>query len=270
MNEPGYILGTQDEELVRLGFQHRLWGKEAFALWERAGFGPGQTILDVGCGPGYASIDLAALVGPAGRVISVDESARFVQHLRDQQRALNIRNVDVRQGDVQQLDLPPDSIDGAYARWVLCFVRDPQAVVEGVARALRPGGVFAVQDYLNYRTISLAPKNAAMERVARAVYESWQRRGGDPDIAGRLPAMMATCGLNIREVHPIVRVARPGSALWDWPTTFFRNYLPVLVEMGLLSVGESEAFETQWAQYEADPSSLFCTPILLDIIAVKA
>jgi SAM-dependent methyltransferase len=60
-DEREYVLGTNDEELARLGFQHRVWGEQAFALWERAGFAPGQTILDAGCGPGFATLDLARL-----------------------------------------------------------------------------------------------------------------------------------------------------------------------------------------------------------------
>jgi len=268
--EQSYVLGTNDDELQRLGFQNRLWAREASALWERAGFAPGQTILDVGCGPGYATLDLAALVAPDGRVIGVDESPRFVDHLRAQLRALRVAHVDARVGDVQRLDLPAASLDGAYARWVLCFVKNPQAVVAGVARALRPGGVFAVQDYLNYRALGVSPKSQAMARVADAVYESWRVRGGEPDVASILPRMMTDCGLVVREVYPIVRVASPGSALWQWPTTFFRNYLPTLVDMALLSQREREQFESDWAQRSADPTALFCSPIMLDIIAVKA
>lgn len=80
-DEREYVLGTNDEELTRLGFQHRVWGEHAFALWNRAGFAPGQTILDAGCGPGFATLDLARLVGPRGRIIAVDHSARFLDHL---------------------------------------------------------------------------------------------------------------------------------------------------------------------------------------------
>ena len=74
-----YVLGTNDEELMRLGFQHRVWGEQAFALWERAGFAPGQTIVDVGCGPGFATLDLARLTNPqrTGLVpLSADKASR--------------------------------------------------------------------------------------------------------------------------------------------------------------------------------------------------
>ena len=66
-----YVLGTNDAEIARLGLQHRLWYAYAYALWERAGIGPGMTVLDAGCGPGFATQDLAALVGPKGKIIAV-------------------------------------------------------------------------------------------------------------------------------------------------------------------------------------------------------
>src|SRR5262247_4321582 len=81
-----YVLGTDDGELQRLGFQHRVWSAPAFALWERAGVHAGASVLDVGCGPGYGSMDLARLVGEHGRVLGVDLSERFLEHLRAEAR----------------------------------------------------------------------------------------------------------------------------------------------------------------------------------------
>ncbi len=265
-----YLLGTRDEELVRLGFQHGAWAKEAFALWERAGFAPGQTLLDVGCGPGYATFDLAGIVGAEGKIIAVDGSQRFLDFLTAQQQARGLTNIEIRRSDVQHLDLAEGSIDGAYARWVLCFVPDPQAVVAGVARALRPGGAFAVMDYFNYHAFSLAPRSAALDRVVQAVSQSWRSHGGDLDIMLRVPEMMARCGLRVTDVRPIVRVARPGSTLWQWPWRFFRNYLPILVEGGFLTAQEKQAFEEEWEERSKDPDALLFTPPMLDVIGVKA
>ncbi len=264
-----YVLGTSDEELVRLGFQHRVWGEHAYAVWERAGFAPGQTILDVGCGPGFATVDLARIVGSSGRIIAVDESERFLEHLTAQVCAQGIHNVEMIHADVTSMSLVPESVDGAYARWVLCFVKEPMAVVNRVASALRPGGVFAVQDYFNYRAIALAPRSVILEKVIDAVEARWRGHGGDPDVAARLPSIMRKCGLELREIRPISRVARPGSALWNWPTTFFRNFVPLLVGDGLLTPADQLAFENEWTLRANDPDTFLCTPPVYDVIAVK-
>jgi len=264
-----YVLGTGEDELVRLGFQHRVWSAAAFAIWERAGFGPGQTIVDVGCGPGYATLDLAQLVGTAGRVIAVDQAPGFVAHLDTRARALGLGHLETRVCDVEHIDAIAAGADGAYARWVLCFVKDPDAVVAAVAKSLRPGGVFAVQDYYDYSGIQLAPPSPAFRRAIEAVDRSWRERGGDPDVGCRLPMMMAHHGFEVREVRPLVRVARPGSSLWEWPATFFRNYLPVLVEMGLLTPEEQRAFDLDWAERSNTPAAFFASPPIVDVIGVK-
>src|SRR5262245_48840980 len=62
-----YVLGTRDDEVARLLLQHRVWRPRALDAWRRAGFTTGDTIIDVGAGPGHASVDLAQIVGPAGR-----------------------------------------------------------------------------------------------------------------------------------------------------------------------------------------------------------
>lgn len=267
--EKEYLLGTQDDELVRLGLQHRIWSAQAFALWERAGFGAAARLLDLGCGPGYATLDLASLVGPRGHVLAIDESPRFVRRVQAVAQALGMANIEAREGDATRLDLPEDSLDGAYIRWVLCFLKEPEKAVAGVARALRAGGRVAISDYFNYHTMSLAPRGPALNRVLEAVVKSWNDSGGDLDIAARLPQILADAGLRVREIQPIVRVARPGSSLWQWPTTFFHGYVPKLVQMGYLTPNEQEAFEREWREWSANPNAFFSTPPVYDIIAEK-
>src|SRR5258705_13430646 len=80
-SERDYILGTHDEEIERLALQNRVWRPRAADAWRRAGFTVGQTLLDIGCGPGHASVDLAEIVGPSGRVVAIDRSRRFLDAL---------------------------------------------------------------------------------------------------------------------------------------------------------------------------------------------
>lgn len=264
-----YVLGTQDAELRRLGFQHRLWSRQAAQAWEAAQFRPGQRLLDIGCGPGFATTELAQLVGPDGAVVGVDASERFINYLRARAAAISLPQIDARVGDVQNLDLPAGAFDGAYARWVLCFVSDPAKVVRGVAAALKPGGVFVIQDYYYYRGAAICPTRPVVRQVFEAVDQSWRRRGGDPDVGQRLPTMLVEAGFDVQRIDPIVRVARPDTALWDWPATFFANYLPVLVEMNLITPADAEEWNDHWRQRTADPASAFITPPMLNILAVR-
>src|SRR6185436_18590137 len=102
-DEKEYVLGTDRAELERLGLQHQLWLAQAAAAWERAGFRRGQKLLDVGCGPGFATIDLAQRVGPRGKVVAVDISQRFLAHLETLAKARGLANIHVTQGSVERL-----------------------------------------------------------------------------------------------------------------------------------------------------------------------
>ena len=268
--EREYVLGTSDDEVWRLGFQHRVWAVEAFQIWRRAGFAPGQTLLDVGCGPGWGTVDLAHIAGPqGGRVIAVDESQKFLDLMRERLSPFEASVIDARHGDIQRLDLPAESVHGAYIRWVLCFVADPEAVIAAVARALAPGAAVAIQDYFNYTSLTLAPKGPALARVVAAVEKSWRARGGDCDIMGRVPAMCRRHGLEVDEIRPHVRVARPGTLLWKWPEVFFGPHARILAQNGFLEAADVAAYEAEWSARSADPASYFMTPPVIDVIARK-
>lgn len=274
--EPEYILGTDQQESARLRLQHRLWSAAAHVAWERARIRPGMCVLDVGCGPGHAALELAEIVGSSGRVIGIDESPAFLKQLHDQAVARRLTNVDRILGDVQdlgrdpaKLGVPASSIDFAYARWVLCFVPDPAAVISGVARAMRPGARLVIQDYFNYESMTIAPKNEAFSRVIRAVGASWRSRGGDPDVVGRIPAMLASVGLELEHLGVHQRVARPGETMWEWPDSFWRSFVPRLVEAGFLTEGDRRDFETCWSQASRDRSSFMSLPPVFDVIAVR-
>jgi len=72
MNETTYVLGTEQAELHRLGLQHQVWAAEARRGWELGGFRAGHTLLDLGCGPGFCTVEMAYLVGAQGKVIGID------------------------------------------------------------------------------------------------------------------------------------------------------------------------------------------------------
>jgi ubiquinone/menaquinone biosynthesis C-methylase UbiE len=275
IHEPGkpYILGTGGDETFRLGLQHRLWSAAAHALWERAGVQPGSTVIDVGCGPGHATMDLSQIVGPSGRVIAVDESAAFLKQVHDGAQARRVSNVERVLGDVQELGEcleGADSIDVAYARWVFCFVSDPEAVITGLKPFLKKGARLAVHDYFNYeRSMTLAPRREAFTKVVQAVAASWRSRGGDTDVMGKLPGLLIKHGFRITHMDVLQRIARPGTTMWHWPDSFFHNFIPKLVQSGFITDDEATAALQAWTDAGRDPASFMQLPPVYELIAEK-
>jgi SAM-dependent methyltransferase len=271
MNEKSseYILGTSDEEIERLAYQHQVWLDEAVELWTKAEFGLGQQIVDIGCGPGFATLDLAKLVGKNGRIYAVDSSEKYINYLENQLNVSTFQNVTTQLSDVHSLKLPENGLDGAFARWVLCFVKNPERVLAEVHRCLKPGGRFVIQDYFNYLAVKLYPKPDVFHALFEAYYESVRAQGGSYDIAGLLPEMLMRHGFNITFLKPVVRLARPNTRIWNWVKLFNQSFFPKLVEQGLLSKVQTERFLFEWNSLENNPAAFFLTPPMLGIVATK-
>jgi len=262
-----YVLGTHDEEIERLGLQHRIWRPRALDAWRRGGFTVGQALLDVGCGPGYATVDLAEIVGASGRVTAVDRSRRFLGHLRASCAARGIAHVDTHEADLALAPLPVRGVDGAWARWVFAFVPRPRALLEHVRDALKPGGVLVAHEYFDYRTWRFSPRCPEHEEFVAAVMAAWRASGGEPDVGLDLPVWMEELGFEVVARRPIIEVARPADFLWHWPKTFLAVNVPHQVAHGTLSPARGAAITAAVAQIEATPGAFVVTPAVLEVIA---
>lgn len=267
-DEKEYVLGTNDEEIARLGLQHRVWRPRALDAWRRAGFSVGQTIIDIGCGPGYASIDLAEIVGPSGNVTAIDKSERFLNALQEVQRQRRLTNITRYELDLNDATFPSIMADGAWARWVFAFVKSPRELLQRAAAALKPGGVFVVHEYCDYSTWRLAPESPELEEYVQVVMKSWRDEGGEPDIALELPAWLAELGFELRTIEPIIDVVPPSNFVWEWPKAFIHVGLKRLVDLGRLTSQRAQEISLAFAEREADPRTLMITPAVLEIIAV--
>lgn len=266
-----YILGTGDDELTRLGVQHRIWADAAAGAWKRAGIGPSSRVLDVGCGPGYATFDLSQLVGAGGLALGVDESARFVEFVNAQAAARHLPQVRAAVGDVQRLDGAAlgGRFDAAYARWTLCWLEHPARAVAGVAGVLKPGGKFIVHDYFNWQAMTIAPRSRAMDRLIGAAMESYAERHGDMDISGKLPAMFRAAGLKVEHFEVHSRVARGGGhdSTIAWPVTWWRTYGPKLATAGRLTEAECAEALADLDDLEKNEDRFYVCPQVYEFIA---
>ena len=265
----GYLLGMEPAEVVRLERQHAAWRALTHKVWGCAGFGAGQTIVDLGSGPGFTSVELADVVGESGRVIAVDSSSTATGHLRNMVVDRGVANIEIITADANEFDPSSWSPDGLFARWLFCFLERPEAVVARLASGLRAGATVAIMDYWNYLAIRTEPVNALFNKVFRAVYDSFADAGGSLEVAGQLPAILDAGGLTVTHLEALCQVGRPGSCVWEWVAEFQKLYLPVLVRKGYLTATESEMYEAWWREQEKGRSAVLFAPPLLGVIAVK-
>lgn len=264
-----YVLGTHDEEIARLGLQHRVWRPTVLACWQRVGITVGSKVLDVGAGPGYASIDLAEIVGPQGAVVAVERSARFVQAGKQASTARGFTNVHFHELDLMADPLPAEGFDACWCRWVASFVSSPRTLIKKLSAALRVGGVALFHEYIDYGSWRYAPSRPLVEEFAQHVMASWREAGGEPDIAPALLPLLTEHGFEVREATPRLFAARPRDYLWQWPASFLNVNLQRLQELGRVDAAWIAAVRQEFQAAEADPHSWMITPTVLEIVAER-
>jgi len=280
MSTNEYVLGVTRGEYDRLEIQHSLWASRAIRLWERAGL-PREskkpvTALDIGCGPGFTTFELANYLGKNSKVVGVDLAEKYLNALEARAQAERSRGEKSRLASIETIHSPIDTFshserdfDAAYARWIFIFLRDPETAIQNIAKHIRPGGLFMLQEYVDYRTMALHPSRPIFKKMVEAVIASWAAAGGDANVAARLPALLEKNGFKVLSLTPQTRVGRPHQKIWQWPDIFFKNYLQILSRDGFLTVSETDELLADWVAASKNPSAFYIGPMVLDIVAQK-
>jgi SAM-dependent methyltransferase len=112
------------------------------AAMEALAVGPGERVLDIGCGPGTTTVELAARVAPGGEVTAVDISPAMLEAAARRTATGGVTNVHFLAADAQTEPLGA-GFDAAYSRFGVMFFADPVAAFANIGRALRIGGRLA-------------------------------------------------------------------------------------------------------------------------------
>ncbi|MFE0735020.1 class I SAM-dependent methyltransferase [Streptomyces sp. NPDC058855] len=223
----------------------------------------GLDVLDVGCGPGTITADLAALVAP-GRVTAVDAAEDVLVKARAVAAERGLDNVDFAVADVHALDFPDDSFDVVHAHQVLQHVGDPVRALSEMRRVCRPGGVVAARDS-DYRSFAWYPELPGLDdwldlyrRVARA-------NGGEPDAGRHLVSWARRAGFTeVTATATAWCFGTPGerewwSGLWADRTTS-SGYAGLAVRGGHATAGDLTALAGAWRAWGAAEDAWFMVP----------
>jgi len=267
-NSQPYILGTDAKELHRLGVQHQIWATEAQHGWRNANFAAGNTILDLGCGPGFCAKELAYIVGETGKVIGVDLDEGYIQHLTQVAELYHL-NIDGICSDFDNLQLEANSLDGMYCRWAMAWIPNPREILQKVYEALAPGGKMVIHEYYDWSTHQSEPQLPGLNKAIAACLKSFKDQKGEIDIGRELPKMLTEFGMRITSIRLMPKLGTPSNLIWQWPKTFYHSYFPRLVKMGYLTgVEAQQAFDDHKKLEQNESTTLFC-PMMVEVIAEK-
>jgi SAM-dependent methyltransferase len=267
--ERDYVLGTHSEELARLGLQHRVWRPVALDCWQKAGITVGSRVLDLGAGPGYATADLAEIVGPAGKVVALERSTNFLRALDERCKTRSLSNVEIHELDLMTDDLPEGPYDFSWCRWVASFVTDPALLVQKLGQVMRPGSVAIFHEYAHYLTWRFIPRLPNQERFAQEVDASWTAAGGKADVGLDLPPYLVQDGFVVRSALPRIYCIGPSDYMWQWPASFVGIGLARLQELGRIDDAFASKVKQEVAEAGKNPNSRLITPLVLEIVAEK-
>ncbi len=155
---------------------------------------PGMTLLDVGCGPGTITSDLAAIIAP-GRVVAVEVSAEALEIAKSEAATRGQANVDFAVGDIHDLAFPDASFDVVHAHQVLQHVAEPVAALREMRRVCKPGGIVAARDS-DYDAFFWFPDVPALDDWRALYHAVATANGGDPNAGRKLLSWAQAAGFS--------------------------------------------------------------------------
>lgn len=195
----GYTLRLTEAERTRYRGMAELARRDEGDRWARCGIVPGARVADVGCGPGAVLLELARLVGPAGRAVGVEPEPAARTAAREELDAAGLSWVEVVPGTGSDSSLDAGSWDCVMMRHVLIHTGGAVAEIVGhLASLTRPGGfVYLVDTDLDGARTTPADTDIAAQHQGYAKFH--RARGNDVRMGPRLPELLADAGLEVVE-----------------------------------------------------------------------
>src|SRR3984957_7683298 len=224
---------------------------------------PGQRLLDVGCGPGTITADLALLVAP-GDVVGIDAAADVVTQAQEHAQGLGVENLRFEAADLFALGFPDASFDVIHVHQVLQHLVDPVAALVELRRVLRPGGVLAARDS-DYGAFAWAPAAPAPGRWIELYLDVTARNGHDARIGPSLLGLAHAAGFSDVTLSSTTwTFADPASRQW-WGGLWadrvqYSRFAEQALAYGLSDIEELASIAQAFLSWAASSDAVFVVP----------
>jgi SAM-dependent methyltransferase len=260
-----YALGADTDETARLRRQSEELQPEARALLGRLrelGLRPGQTAIDLGCGPRGILDLLAEAVGPDARVVGLDADHAHVAAARRYAFSRGFANVEVLAGDARHTRLPAESFDLVHTRTLLVTIPEPAEVVAEMVRLARPGGLVASQEPDADFSICYPPL-PEWDRLWSLFRASFPRAGADLRLGRRLTELFRGAGLTDVGATVYASCYPAGHSRRTVIPDLVRSLHPVILSLGLAGERELADVDAAVRAHLADPRTLIMPHLLV-------
>lgn len=230
-----------------------------------------MALLDVGCGPGTITVDLAGRLDH-GSVVGIDQSADVIAAAIAENPAALGGNLQFAVGNVYQLDFPDESFDVVFAHQILQHLGNPLAALEEMRRVVRIGGMVAIRD-ADFGAFTWSPPDPLLDRWRELYHEVTRRNGANADAGRALKGWVRAAGLENLVVTSSAWVYETDAerAWWGglWAdrvvaSDFARHAL----EFGLTTAMELAEISAAFRRWTDDPNGVFIVPSG-EVIAIR-
>jgi SAM-dependent methyltransferase len=257
----GYALGSSPGESARLQRQAEELAADSTALLDRVGLRPGQSAIDLGCGPRGILDLLAGRVTPAGRVVGLDADPVLAAMAAEFAAERGLSGVEIITADARATGLPTGSFDLVHARALLITLPDPAEVAAEMVRLARPGGWVASAE-ADIEHVLCYPPHPAFDRLCDIFTAVLGRNGADPRIGRRIPELFRRAGLEDVNVEARVQMYPPGNSRRTVRLDLVRSVRPQVLEMGLASAADLDELDAAVRPHLTDPRTVVMSGLL--------
>lgn len=254
-----YVIRGGKVGYERLQLLARTWAETTSALLDRVAVTPGMSCLDLGCGAGDVTFELARRAGPNGRVVGVDMDEVKLDLARRAADSAGLANVEFRACNIYEW-AEPAAYQVVYCRNVLQHLARPVDVLRAMWDAVSDGGAIAVED-ADFEGAFCDPPNDGHAFWLDAYQRVLKRRGGDPLSGRKLFRRFAEAGIPAPELTIVQRADVAGEAK-TLPQATVEATADAIVGEGIASPAEVAAALDSLIAFVADPATVVGSPRL--------